>query len=424
IGIDCRTILNPGAGEHAGVGHYTYYLVKNLLKLDQKNQYILFFDSRFKDAKEFESENVKIVHFPFYEYKKFLPVVYSQMLVSSVLKREKLDVFHSPANIVPMFYNLPSVVTVHDLAIYKYPHFFPKSFMSRQAFSTKVLMPETMVKASKIIAVSRNTKSDIIEQFNVEPEKVAIVYEGVVSHGPNCPNQANFVDTKIKYGLADKYILFLGTIEPRKNINGLVKAFMDLRLVHDSPIKNYQLIIAGAPGWYYDDVFTAICDANTAIMGKKYESLVCNKVTKRRSKKHPAWTPEQLIDCRLETPIKYLGYLPFAEKLAVLCHSSCLVFPSLYEGFGLPVLEAMSMGVPVITSNTSSLPEVTGKNGAVFIDPNQESSIVDALQRLLTDPGLAEELSVLGQNRARELSWEKCAEETLAIYQGVVNKKV
>ena len=172
IGIDCRTILNPDGGELAGTGHYIYYLVKYLLSLDQDNEYVLFFDSRFKNLGEFSGKNVKIRTFPFYQYKQYLPVAYSQMLVSAFLAKERLDLFHSPANIVPFFYLFPSVVTIHDLAIYKYPEFFSSGNITRQAFATKVLIPSTISRAKRIIAVSQNTKNDIIDLL----ERVSIPY--------------------------------------------------------------------------------------------------------------------------------------------------------------------------------------------------------------------------------------------------------
>lgn len=423
IGIDCRTILNPGIGEQAGVGYYTYYLVKNLLDIDKENKYVLFFDSRFKNTGEFEASNVEIKFFPFYQYKKYLPVTYSQMLVSAFLNREKLDVFHSPANIVPLFYTRPSVVTVHDLAIYKYPQFFPKKFLSRQVFSTKVLVPRTMEKAVKIIAVSKNTKTDIIEEFGIPEEKIKVIYEGVISHGKSCPNQAAIEDVKKKYGIGDKYILFLGTIEPRKNIVGLIKAFRNLYLMYDSPAKDCQLIIAGAHGWNDKAVYEAIADANSSIMG---ENMAVKREGKERRSGFDSREMERVQsegerringERRKQIPVKHLGYVRHEEKLALLCNAICFAFPSMYEGFGLPVLEAMSMGTPVLTSNVSSLPEIVGDGCGIMVNPEKESEIIEALQQLLTDPGLREVLSICGQKRAEDFEWKKCAQETLEVYK-------
>lgn len=419
IGIDCRTILNPAFGERAGVGHYTYYLLKSLLALDKKNIYVLFFDSRFKGAGEFEQDNVLIRFFPFYQYKKYLPVAYSQMLISAVLNREKLDVFHSPANVIPLFYNRPSVLTVHDLAIYKYPKFFPAKFLNRQTFSTQVLVPRSLRKACQIIAVSKNTKTDIIEEFGIPEEKILVVYEGVESY----EKKKECGGVMEKYGISGKYILFLGTIEPRKNIASLIKAFRNLRLVYDSPAKECQLVIAGSSGWNDAGVYEAISDANAAIsgVGKRRSGRERRSGVDTRSEglKKKSGERRRGLERRVATPIKHIGYVPHEEKICLLSDATAFVFPSLYEGFGLPVLEAMSLGVPTISSDQSSLPEITGEQGAILVNPNKESEIVDALAQILTDEGLRESLSINGRKKAQEFTWEKCAQETLDVYRSV-----
>ncbi len=429
IGIDCRTILNPGKGEQAGVGYYTYYLVKNLLELDKKNKYVLFFDNRFHATEEFEKMGAEVRFFPFYQYKEYLPVAYSQMLVSAYLDREKLDVYHSPANVIPMFYNRPSVVTVHDLAIYKFPEFFPNTFLSRQIFATKVLAPQSLNKAKKIIAVSKNTKKDIIEEFEIPEERIAVVYEGVISHGKDCLDQSDFQMVKNKYGISDKYIMFLGTIEQRKNLIGLIKSFRNLKMIDDSPVKDYQLIIAGADGWNSKDVYQAIKEANVVLggrdevrrAGKERRSGfdLRDKLRELNDKKAEEMKEKRLgIDRRQgDGAIKHLGYVDHADKLSLIAHATCFVFPSLYEGFGLGVLEAMSMGTPVITSKNSSLPELVGEHGALLVDPNNETAISDAITQVLTDDGLREELMTTGEQRAKEFTWQRCALETLAVYE-------
>ncbi len=425
IGIDCRTILNPGAGEPAGVGHYTYYLIKNLLDIDKENTYVLFFDDRFKKTKEFSDRpNTVIRTFPFYQYKKYLPIAYSQMLVSAFLTRENLDVFHSPANVLPLPYKGKTVTTVHDLAIYKYPDFFPGAFLNRQVFSTKVLVPRSLEQADRIIAVSKNTKADIIEEFGLPEDKITVVYEGVVSHGKSCPNQAEFSEVKKRYGVSDKYLLFLGTIEPRKNIISIIKAFRNLKLVYNSPANDYQLVIAGARGWKDQPIYEAIADVNASILGiqKRRSGVERRRGFDSRSENRQKKQGERrrASERRIHDPVKYIGYVPHADKLSLLCHATCFIFPSLYEGFGLPVLEAMSMGTPVICSNLSSLPEIVGspKNG-ILVDPKKEGELVEAMQQILTDEGLRESLSINGHERAQVFNWLDCAKETLKVYQSI-----
>lgn len=402
IGIDCRTILNPGFGEAAGVGHYTYYLVSNLLKLDKKNEYVLFFDNLLSKTAAEEviagALNVKLRFFPFHKYKHYLPFAFSHLLVASAIEKEKLDVFHSPAYALPLAYRGKSIVTVHDLAIYKNPKWFPKNFLIGQSFSTKTLVPNSLKKANKIIAVSEHTKKDIIEIFKIKPEKVNVIYEGVEfrdvpgKREGTCGIETElcFEDLKVKYGLKNSYVLFLGTIEPRKNIAALAKAFC--RLVNENKEfgDKYQLIIAGAKGWKHEKIFKEI---------EKCQDKI-----------------------KMKNVIKHIGYVSAREKFTLMKDAVCFVFPSFYEGFGLPVLEALSLGVPTITSNKSSLPEIVGQ-AAVLIDPEKIEEIYDALKKILVDQKLRKELSEKGMAQAKKFNWRKCAEETLQVYEEVAKIK-
>ena len=398
IGIDCRTILNPGAGEQAGIGHYTHCLVRNLLKIDQENEYVLFFDNRISDSAAKlvigNNQNVKARFFPFYQYKQYLPFAYSQMLVAAFLSREKLDLYHSPANVIPLQYSGKSVVTLHDLAIYKHPDWFPSNFMSRQIFSTKILVPKSLRKAKRIIAVSENTKQDIIKQFKIPAKKIEVVYEGVMKSDDLGNKKLIIPDKqtlKKKFDIKDNYILFLGTIEPRKNIAALVKAYHGLltrnRIKSQKDNKNFpQLVLAGGRGWKYKEVFKTI------------------------------------KNLKLEKEIKYLDYVDHQDKIGLMQNALCFVFPSKYEGFGLPILEAMNLGIPVISSNVSSIPEVAGE-AAILINPDSVSDLVQAIEKVVGDKKLREELSQKGREQSQKFSWQKTAEETLAIYKEVLSDK-
>ena len=322
IGIDCRTILNPAGGESAGVSHYTYYLVKNLLALDKHNEYVLFFNNKFEDFKQFEAPNVAIKVYPLYRYKKYLPIIYSQVIVSFFLNLQILDLLHCPANIIPFFYCRPTVVTIHDLAIYKYPKLFPVGGIWRQPLATKILVPTSLVRANRIIAVSESTKRDIVDLFAVDKEKIIIVYEGTIN-SDDIISDGDYSLVKEKFNIGENYFLFVGSVEPRKNLLRLIRAFKNLKLIENSPIAEYQLILAGGRGWKNEEVFQEIEIANSV-----------------------------LADGLAEKPIKYLGYISAKEKTALMSRATAFIFPSLYEGFGLPVLEAMNLSVPVIASNT------------------------------------------------------------------------
>lgn len=377
IGIDCRTILNPGLGEGAGVGHYTYFLVKHLLRNDRKNAYVLFFDNRLQETREFEQSNVTIRRFAFSQYKKFLPFSYSHMLITAMLLKEKLDVFHAPANIVPLTYPKTSVVTIHDLAIYKNPAWFPM-----QVFSTRLLVPQSLRKAQHIIAVSESTKQDLEEIFGVRPEKMSVIYEAPLTNALHVKDQN--VDVLDKFQLTLPYIFFVGTIDPRKNLEMLLEAFTMVR--KHPELKSVQLVLAGGKGYRHDRVL------------------------------------DRITQLHLGPAIKYLGYVTHNEKLALLKNAAVFAFPSLYEGFGLPVLDAMKLGVPVVTSNVSSLPEVAG-DAALKVNPEDPRALADALTTVLTDPQTTADMVRSGFAQAQKFDWDHTALQTLAVYRDVVQSQ-
>ncbi len=377
IGIDSRTILNPASGERAGVGHYTYYLVKNLLKIDTKNQYVLFFDYRTQNTNEFRQKNVIIRHFPFSQYKSFLPFAYSHMLISAYLVKFGLDVYHSPITALPLTYPRKSVVTVHDLAIYKNPGWFPS-----QIFSTRLLVPQALRSADKIIAVSESTKKDLKELFNVSDKKISVIYEGVRVEKIRLKKQKENI---ARFKLGPKFILFIGTLEPRKNLVTLVRAYKKLLTWHKEFVR-YPLVIAGHPAYKSEEVY------------------------------------DEVKELKLGKLVKFIGYITHNEKVDLLKACSCFINPSSYEGFGLTLVEAMALGAPVITSGISSMPEIVGKAG-VLIDPEKEYEIAAAMKEVLSNTRLRSKLKKLGIEQAAKFSWEKCARQTLAVYKDAGKKK-
>lgn len=376
IGIDCRTILDPKSGEAAGVGHYTYNLVKQLLEIDQENKYVLFFDKGIGDAGSFKRKKTEIKFFPYREYKKFLPVAYSHLLIASFIKRENLDVFHSPASTIPLAYSQNSIVTIHDLAIYKNPEWFPKQF-----FSTKVSVPRSLEKAKKIIAVSECTKKDLIEILKISADKIEVVLNGVEKRDDiDNKDPEDKEKIKKKFDIKQNFILFIGTIQPRKNIAGLITAFDKLR--NTSIFNDYQVVIAGKKGWNYKSVF------------------------------------EKVRNKALTKKVLFTDYVSREDKIRLLNAASVFCFPSFYEGFGLSILEAMQQGTPVITSNISSTKEI-GEGASLLINPYETTAIAQALKKVLTDNNLRKSLIQKGYSHVKKFSWKKCAQETLKIYKNI-----
>jgi glycosyltransferase involved in cell wall biosynthesis len=261
------------------------------------------------------------------------------------------------------------VVTVHDLSFLRYPEFFS----ARKNFWHRALgVKKTLRAAERIIAVSANTKNDIIELAGVAPEKISVIYSG---------NNAvkREADAKPR---SERFILYLGNIEPRKNINGLIAAYDQLRVEGE----NIKLILAGAPGWKNKKIYAARD-------GSRYKN-----------------------------DIIFLGYISQKDKEDLLRKATIFVYPSYYEGFGFPPLEAMASGVPVVCSNVSSLPEVVA-DAALMINPFKDEEIKDALKIILTDEKLRARLIAKGYERAKLFSWDKTAAQYLQLFKEVYEEK-
>ena len=370
IGIDCRRILHKH-NETAGVGTYTYNIIKSILDLDKQNNYVLFFYNNKIYFPEFAKyENVEMVYLPRVDDFGRVPFFYNHVYVPYVLKKYKLDLYHNPANIIPLLYNKASVITVHDLAIYKNADWFP----GKQSFNLKLLMPYSFKKAKKIIAVSQSTKNDLIELFKIKQQKISVIPEGVEDYKKVKINEDE-IKSEIKFN--NSYFLFIGTIEPRKNINSLLKAFKEF--VEKTNNKKIKLVMAGKKGWKYEQIFKLMSDLD------------------------------------LGDQIKYLGYVSLEEKIYLLKNAFCFIFPSYYEGFGLPVLEAMNLGVPVITSNISSIPEFASHN-SLLINPHDYLTITKAMVKIYNDKDLRKKLSEKGKVIADQYNWKKAAQKTIDLY--------
>lgn len=379
IGIDCRTILNPTSGERAGVGHYTYNLVKHVIDQDPHNEYVLYFDYRMRDVSDFVREHVTVKHFPFSQYGKFLSFGYSHMLIAAYLMKEGLDLYHVPAGNVPLTYPKKVLYTVHDLAIYKNAEWFPSQVMSRH-----VLTPRSLKAADHLIAVSKSTKHDIKELFNIPDKKISVIYEGADIE--KIPLKRKKTETIDSFGLPEIYLLFIGTLEPRKNLITLIRAYKKF-LAAEAQNANIPLVIAGTKGYK--------------------SSLLFDEVKELGMKK---------------SQFRYLGYVTHNEKIELLRHARAFVFPTLYEGFGIPVLEAMAAGTPIISSNVSSIPEIAGSAG-ILLDPEDENSLAEAMRSVVQDDKLYQTLRKKGLEQAKHFSWERSAKETIALYVSQTKKR-
>ena len=388
-------MLNWRGGEGAGIGHYTFLLVKNLLKIDKENEYVLFLDCRINKQIQREcigdNPNASIRNFPFKNAGRALPFVYSHMVLSAAFEKAELDVLHAPANSLPMFYRGASVVTVHDLAIYDHPEWFPTPYPKSLGFSERVVVPYSVNQARRIIAVSNQTKADLVRVFGLPEKKIDVIYEG--AGAPKAREDDSAVMTKL--GLTSKkYFLFLGTLEPRKNIPTAIMAFA--RFVQEDPENRsqYNFIVAGRRGWKYEPILESMAKANEEL----------NKI------------------CGDQEPIervRHVGYVKREDKAAILKNAIAFVFLSHYEGFGLPVMEAMSLGVPVIVSNKASLPEICG-NACIMVNPEDRPAVTSAMKRLISDEDYVSDLAERGMIQSGKFKWKNTATETLKVYETAI----
>ncbi len=291
---------------------------------------------------------------------------------------EGAALYHATEHLLMPLHDTPTVLTVHDL-IY---HLFPQHHKRLNYWYLNAAMPLYVRRADHIITVSETSKRDLIHLYGTPPDKVTAIYEAASPiFRPQPPEKV--AAAKARYGLPDRYLITVGTIEPRKNLPRLVEALAMLR--RDDPA--LRLIVVGSKGWLYEDFFAAI---------------------ERHGQREAVILP---------------GYIPDADLPAMLAGATVATCTSIYEGFGLPVLEAMACGTPVACSGTSSLGEIAGQAALTF-DPESVEAITAALRRLLADPDLRESLRERGFARAAEFSWQRAAQETWQVYESLTRLEI
>ena len=352
-----------------GITQYTLSLIRALAAIDQEDEYVVF--QRRPDPRTIVwQDNFRRVslwtptHHPLEKY----------LLGLEVSLQGKIDVIHCTDFIPPFYYSGPSVITVHDLAFLLYPH-----FLTRRSASYYGLIDRAVRQATHIIAVSQATKRDLIRLTGTPEHKITVIYEAAEPIYYPIHDQEVLARIHAKYHLPEQYVLFVGTIEPRKNLPTLIRAFQGL-------VQRYKaqadLVIVGKQGWLYDDVYRLV---------------------------------EEL---GLEERVHFLGRVPTADLPHLYNASQALVLPSYYEGFGLPPLESMACGVPVVVSNTPALSEVVG-DAALRVAPEDEEGLTVAMWRFLTDDTLRADMAAKGLKRVKCFSWERTAQETLEVYRQV-----
>lgn len=412
IGIDIRPLMTA---PRTGVGEYTFELLDSIFKIDRDNQYFLYYNSgkdTTKNIPDWKYENVKIIssRLPNKIFNASLKIFGRPKL--DRLVAESLDIWFSPnLNFTSLSPGIKSILTVHDLSF----EFFPEFSTAKQFFWHKAIAPKKQCeRADLILTPSENTKKDIVDYYKIDPQKIKVIYPGIkmchceakgrsnltdnteiaTSVPAGLPRNDNIHNIKHKYNLPENYILFLGAIEPRKNIIGLIEAFeshceeAEGRRPPERPNGRasgnpedgsnhpHSLVIAGAPGWKNEKIF------------------------------------ERIKKSKFSERIKILGFVPDEDKAGLYALAKLFVYPSFYEGFGFPVLEAMQAGVPVIASNRSSLPEIAGP-AVYLIDPSRPNQIVLAMNELINNEKLREWHIKKGHEQTQKFNWQDSAKEWL-----------
>ncbi len=365
FGYDRKT----GLPNRVGSGEFAFQLLEALYREDKKNKYIIY--SPVMPSVDMPKET------SFWGYR----VVKGRTLwtMTSLSKklftdRGKIDVFFSPTHYLPFFTFCPSVITILDLS---YIH-FPQLFKKKDLYQLKYWGGRSIKQASKVITISQSSKNDIIKYYGVPGSKVEVVYPGIKEM-----NKKTSEYVRLKYKIEGDYILFVGTLQPRKNVTKLIEAFSNISI---SKYPNISLVIVGKKGWLYEDILSA---------------------------------PSKF---KVEDRVKFLDFVPDSDLPSLYKNAVCFVLPSLYEGFGLPVLEAMQHGCPVITSSVSSLPEAGG-DAALYVDPENSMDIAEKIELVIKDKTLREKMIEKGYEQVKKFSWDKSAKKTLQVLEEVAKNE-
>jgi glycosyltransferase involved in cell wall biosynthesis len=397
IGIDYTSAATQGAG----IGRYTRELMRALLAMPSPHTYSLFYArSQRIDPSNFQLPTSNLHHLPFHD--KWLMRLWQRLQIPLPVELivGKVDLFHSPDfTLPPTLSGVPTLLTVHDLSFVRDPD---SAWPSLRAFLNKAV-PRSVKHATHVLADSIATKNDLIELFGTPTEKITVLYSGVEARFAPVRDQTELDRVCAKYHLPRPFILSVGTLQPRKNYGRLIEAFAEFingphpstsprthserseaesKNVRGSALDAWHLVITGGKGWMYESIF------------------------------------EQVKSLGLENRVHFPGFVDDVDLPALYSAADLFAYVSLYEGFGLPLLEAMACGTPIIASNVSSLPEVVGDVG-LQVNPRDVADITRALRSMLDDTDLRSQTIAAGLTRARTFTWEKAARELLTIYDSM-----
>ena len=394
IGIDASRAFG---NQRTGIEEYSYQVIKYLKEKLSGHQVALYIQKNQKINFDLpEGWKIKVINFP---------RLWTQLGLSLEILLHPVDMLFVPAHVVPLIHPRNTVVTIHGLEFEMFPEGY--SFWARMYMRWSIKMSCRWAKT--VIAVSENTKKDLVELYGVAEDKIKVVYEGISDNFEfrisNFETNSNFQNSNFeinsKFEIQNsKFLLFIGRLEKRKNIEGIIEAYKILKEKYNIP---HDLVLAGSPGYGYD------------IIKSKIKNYLKNYLPAGR---------------QVNSKFKIIepGYIDEASKWQLLSNADVFLFPTFYEGFGLPILEAQSAGVPVVASNNSSIPEIVGAihelpASAIFCDPQSPESIAEAVWHLISNTRLKNDIIKKGHENVLRFSWEKCAADIASLILHLDNKK-
>ncbi|MBI5045176.1 MAG: glycosyltransferase family 4 protein [Candidatus Levybacteria bacterium] len=372
IGIDAN---EGNIKDKVGISEYVYELILEFSKLASVDRIFTIYLKR-NQAEDFPQEK------SFWRYCIFGPKKFWTQFALPLklfINKDRPDVFFSPAHYAPRFSPVPTVISIMDLAFFHFPEYFTKKDLTQLHSWTSY----SIKNAKAIITISEASKNDIIKFYQVSKEKIHVIYPGIKNKHMLEPHLYSLQKLQNTYQIPKNYILFVGTLQPRKNINRLIEAFSKLLKEKGLP-DDLSLVIVGKKGWKYEEILAA---------------------------------PEKY---GVEDKVIFLDFVKNEDLQLLYEHAQVFAWPSLYEGFGLPVLEAMKYGCPVVTSNVSSLPEAGG-DAALYVDPTKVDDIEKKMYKVLSDKKLRSDMIEKGKNHIKKFSWENAAKQTLSVLEQVVH---
>jgi len=372
-GLNAHLLSFDTTYRQAGVSRYIEALLRHVPDVAPDDDLVVFAGPQRPPAAAGFDQSIEWRHSRLPTARPPVRIAWEQTAGVIAARRERLDVLHSPVNVVSMGVSTPQVVTVHDLAF----HHFPEQYPGMKQRYLKAMTRLSIRKAAAVITVSEATRRDVIDVYGADPERVIAVPNGVDdTMRPLADDEVS--QFRERNRLPDRFVLFLGTLQPRKNIEVLIRA---LALLADDI--DWPLVIAGARGWMYDSLFALVDELD------------------------------------LKERVRFTGHVPAEDLVFWYNAATILIYPSRYEGFGLPLLEAMACGTAVIAANTSSLPEVVGDSG-LLVEPDDVEGFTAAMRTLAGDDSYRQQLEQSGLDRAASFTWRNTARQTVDIYHHVL----